>query len=180
MILKRFAARFNPLLQVHSNSTPVASFLSRGSILSKQVGFIQLTPSAETLRTAFVGTKLWTSNNFEAWVQVRLIPWRWNAMALSLNWRRRFETATRNQGFKGAAAELNISQVAIRQQDRFLDGHAKRKPFNRLLQRALLTGSKRRVCLSVVGGLALPVRSFADDRKSWTSTVEISRSTGFP
>ena len=101
-------------------------------------------------------------------------------MALSLNWRRRFETATRNQGFTGAAAELNISQVAIRQQDRFLDGHANWKPFNRLLQRALLTGSKRRVCLSVVGGLALPVRSFADDRKSWTSTVEISRSTGFP
>ena len=101
-------------------------------------------------------------------------------MALSLNCRRRFEIATRNQGFTGAAEELNISQVAIRQQDRFLDGHAKRKPFNRLLRRASLTGSKRRVCLSVVGGFALPERSFADDRKSWTSTVEVSRSSGSP
>lgn len=56
-------------------------------------------------------------------------------MALSLSWRRSFETATRILGFTGTAEGLNISQAATRQQVRLLDGHAKKKLFSPLLRR---------------------------------------------
>ena len=180
MILKRFATRIEFPSRFQSNLPPEDSFCSLGSIGCKRTGFIQHHSSAGTVQSAFVGAILWTSNNFEAWIQVRLIPWGWSAMALSLNWRRSFETATRHQGFTDVTEELNISQSATMQQVRLLDGHAGKKSFIRLLRRASMTESKHRLCMRVAGGLALPGQSFADDWKSWASTVDVSCSTGFP
>lgn len=117
---------------------------------------------------------------FEAWMQVRLIPWGCNAMALSRRCRRSFGTATRHQGFTGAAEGLNILQAAVSQQVGLLEGHAEKRLFNCLVRREALTVSKRRLYLIVAGGLALLEQSFADDRKSSASTVEVSCSTGCP
>ena len=91
-------------------------------------------------------------------------------MALSLNWRRSFDTA------KGP----NISRSAIRQQVWLIEGRAGMKSFNRLLQRASLTESQRRPFPNVAGEPALPERSLADDRMSPTSTVEVICSNGCP
>lgn len=173
MILKRFAARTDFHSRVDSNSPAVASSGSRGPLPPERAGFIQHSPSAGTVRTAFVGAKLWTSGNFEAWIQARLKPWGWNAMALSLNWRRSFDTATRHQGVTGTAKGPNISRSAIRQQVWLIEGRAGMKPFNRLLQGAPLTVSRRRPFLNVAGEPALPERSLADDRMSPTSTVKV-------
>ena len=178
MILKRLAARIDFLSRVHSNSPPVASFGSRGTILPKRAGFIQHDPSAGKVRTAFVGANLWTSSIIKAWIQVRLKPWGWNAMALSLNWRWSFETATRHQCVTGPAEEPNISRAAIRQQFRLIEGRAGVKLFSRLLQWVSLTESKCCLFKSVAGEFAPPERSFADDRKSPASTVEVICTTG--
>ena len=99
-------------------------------------------------------------------------------MALSLNWRRSIETATRHQGVTGTAEAPNISQAAIRQQVRFIEGRAGMKLINRLLQRVTLTESRRCLFLNVAGDFALPERSFANDRMSPASTVEVTCASG--
>ncbi len=93
-------------------------------------------------------------------------------MALSLNWRWSFETATRHQGVTGTADKPNISQAAIRQQFWLIECRAGMKLFNRLLQGVSLTEPKRCLFLNVAGEIALPERSFADDRMWPASTVE--------
>ena len=93
-------------------------------------------------------------------------------MALSLNCRWSFETATRHQDASGTAEKPNISQVAIRQQFRLIEGRAGMKFFNRPLQIVSLTESKRCLILNVAGEIALPERSFAGNRMSPASTVE--------
>ena len=178
MILKRLAARIDFLSRVHSNSPPVASFGSRGTILPKRAGFIQHDPSAGKVRTAFVGANLWTSSIIKAWNQVRLKPWGWNAMALSLNCLSSFETATRHQCVTGTAKKPNISQVAIRQQFRLSEGRAGVNMFNRLLRRVSLAEPKRCLFLNVASEIPPKERSFADDRKSPASTFEVICTTG--
>ena len=94
-------------------------------------------------------------------------------MALSLNWRRSFETATGHQGVTGTAEEPNISQAVTRQQAWLVEGRAGTKLFSRLLQGVPLTESKRCLFLNVAGELALPERSIADDRMSPASMVKV-------
>lgn len=99
-------------------------------------------------------------------------------MALSLNWRWSFETATRHQDVSGTAKKPNISQVAIRQQFRLIEGRAGMNLFNQLLRRVSLAESRRCVFLNVAGEIPLPERSIADDRKSPASTFEVICTTG--
>lgn len=99
-------------------------------------------------------------------------------MALSLNCLSSFQTATRHQCVTCTAEEPNIPRAAIRQQFLQIEGRAGTKLSNRLLKRVPLTESKCCLFKNVAGEFALPERSFADDRKSPASTVEVICTAG--